>query len=362
MTVEKIFIAGPCFTGSRFEEDIAICTGNGVIEKIAPLKAINLSEADTVDMSQYILIPPFRDAHMHFMVDGRPAEEDEAQKILNIYLNNGIFSITDAGLKDAPGLAYKKEHNCYPEITTSGYAIYRHGCYGSFLGRGVCGIEDIKKAVKALCDSGADFIKVINSGIVSTHKPYHITEGGFTHEELAVIIGEVSQRGKKVVCHANSDMAVRGAVEAGAASIAHGYFVREETLCMMAEKRVSLVPTLYALKSLVPYLGAEDAGFISEIVAGHAKTIKLASDLGVELNVGSDSAAKGLAHGAGFFKEMEEFSAAGLSTEEVLRAACVDGIKVGNKANFLAATKEQTGKEGLRFRVIEGKVSAINGL
>lgn len=203
---------------------------------------------------------------------------------------------------------------------------------------------------------------MINSGIVSADKPYHVTEGGFRPEELEVIIGEASHRGKKVVCHASSDMAVRAAVVAGASSIVHGYFVREETLCMMAEKKVSLVPTIYALKGLLPLVGAEAAKHISDIAGGHLKTLKLASDLGVDIKVGSDSGAKGLGHGAGFFKELGEFSAAGLSKEEILRAACLDGIKVGDKAGFLAVTKGRIEKEGLRFMVIEGKVSAINGL
>lgn len=362
MSEEKIFIAGACFTGDRFDENIVIYTDNGIIEKIAPLNTINPDEADIVEMSEYILIPPFRDSHMHFMVDGRPADEDEAEKILTLYSNNGILAITDAGLKNAPGLPYKKTHKDYPEITTSGYAIHKRGFYGSFLGRGVCGKEEIKAAVKALCDAGADFIKVINSGVVSADKPYHVTEGGFSPEELEVIIGEASQRGKKVVCHANSDRAVRAAVVAGASSIVHGYFVGEEALCLMAEKKVSLVPTIYALKSILPFLGAGDAEHIIETIAGHIKTLKLASALGVELKVGSDSGAKGLGHGAGFFKEMGEFSAAGLSKEEIIRAACLDGIKVGEKASFLAVTKGRIEKEGLRFMVIEGKVSVINGL
>jgi hypothetical protein len=131
---------------------------------------------------------------------------------------------------------------------------------------------------------------------------------------------------------------------------------------MMAEKKVSFVPTIYALKSILPFSEAGDSKHSMEIIAGHIKTVRLASDLGVELKVGSDSGAKGLEHGEGFFREVEAFSAAGLSIEAVLRAACLNGIKAGGKANFLAVTKGPIKKESLRLIVIEGKIPELNCL
>jgi hypothetical protein len=51
------------------------------------------------------------------------------------------------------------------EVKTSGYAIYKKGTYGKFIGKGVGSFHDAKELIAQLCQQGVDYIKVINSGI-----------------------------------------------------------------------------------------------------------------------------------------------------------------------------------------------------
>src|SRR5271169_1508672 len=113
-------------------------------------------------------IPPFSDAHMHFMLEGKPLTASGFPDLKNAYVRSGIFSVSDMGHRSGIGLQAKALFNSDPtgiRVKSAGYAVYKKGTYGSFLGKGVSGISEIKKAVDEIADAGADFLKVINSGI-----------------------------------------------------------------------------------------------------------------------------------------------------------------------------------------------------
>ncbi len=279
-------------------------------------------------------IPPFVDAHIHFVVEGRPVNGEGIISIRNALLRYGIFSIRDMGYKTGIGLDAKKILGDSIIVKTAGYAIYRKGTYGVFLGRGVSEIHDIKDVVKGIAESGADFIKVVNSGVVCSKGSGVITPGGFSPEMLRVICSEANELGLTVVCHANGDESIRDAVIAGASSIEHGYFISEETLYLMKEKGVSWTPTVYALKSFSKILPAPEKRYLEEVVDRHLSYINLAASIGVKLNVGTDSGSKGVRHGESFFEELSLFRKAGLSIEQIFSAACMDEEEI-EKGNYL---------------------------
>lgn len=283
--------------------------------------------------------PPFRDAHMHFMIDGMPADTTAVAEIKERCLRCGIFSIDDMGHKSGIGLEAKRVLSGQMMVRTAGSALYKRGAYGSFLGKGVSGKEEIKRAVKEIADSGADFVKVINSGIVSSKGLNVVTEGGFSPEELKIIGSEAKENGLSFRCHANSDVSIKDAVIAGAASIEHGYFVSHETLLLMAEKNIPWTPTVYALLSLSPILPDNERLYIEEIIDKHLSLINYAASIGVQLNIGTDSGSKGVRHGESFFDELQLFQKAGLSSEQILSAACMSRDEI-EKGNFLIVKRD----------------------
>lgn len=284
-------------------------------------------------------IAPFRDSHMHFTVDGKPASAEKFLEIKKRYLRNGIFSVNDMGHATGIGL---KAKNCLDRqiaIKTAGFAIYKKGTYGAFLGKPVALKEEIRTIIKDISDAGADFIKVVNSGIVCTKGTELITEGGFSPEELEIISGEAKERNLELVCHANSDTAIRNSVAAGAKSVEHGFFVSRETLHMMAEAGTSWTPTVIALLSLTSELSSSERKYILEVIENHLISISYAASIGVRLNIGTDSGSRGVEHGASFFDEMQLFRKAGLSLEKTLSAACMGGEEM-EKGNFLLVKKD----------------------
>jgi len=284
-------------------------------------------------------IPPFRDAHMHFMIDGRPMMARALPEIIDHYRKCGIFSVCDMGHKSGIGLVAKKSLDGNFKVKTAGWALYRAGGYGSFIGKAVTGIESIRRAVAELSGAGADFIKVINSGIVGTRRSEPVTAGGFSPEELKVICQEAGARNLKVVCHANSDPAVRNAVLAGASSVEHGFLISSETIHMMAEAGTSWTPTAIALKKVIPFLETEGRKHMEEVVERHLLAINEASSAGVILKIGTDGGARDVRHGKSFFEELLMFRKAGLPLQRILAAACMSAEEVG-RGSYLLGRKD----------------------
>ncbi len=294
---------------------------------------------DVLGDSELIRIPPFADAHMHFTLSGRTASCDEMKAIIERYESCGIFSLKDMGHRSGIGLKTGRLAERRLTIRSSGYAIYKEGGYGAFLGRAVSGAEEIIQFVREVSNAGADFLKVINSGIVSLKGEISVTAGGFSTDELKTIVAEAQEKDLEVACHANSDRAVRDAVSSGVSSIEHGFFVSTETLHMMAESGVSWTPTVFALLSLTSTLGVSEKRRITEVIEGHLLSISYASSIGVNLRIGTDSGSKGVIHGESFIEELRLFRKAGLSIGQILSAACMDEEEM-ERGNFLLVDKD----------------------
>lgn len=303
-------------------------------------------------MTKYLLdkssrlyrIPPFRDSHMHFLRDGKPLTDDELPDMMDAYVRRGIFQVHDMGHKSRIGLRARELSMTELRVKTAIMAIYSRGGYGSFLGIGVENAGEIAKVIAEVTEAGADFIKVVNSGVVDIAGE-GVTAGGFSPEALTLICREAAARGLVVSCHANGDDSIRSAVEAGTASIEHGFFISNATLRMMADKGVAWTPTAYALLSLGSSLPGERKKYVEDIVARHLESIGYAASTGVRLQVGTDSGSAGVEHGSSFTEELRLFRKAGLPPERIIEAACMDEDEI-ERGNYLIVGEDfiETGK------------------
>lgn len=297
-------------------------------------------------------IPYFRDSHMHFTKEGKPVSTGDISEIGHTCKKYGIFAVDDMGHKSAAGLEAKRALAIEIKVRSAGWAIFRKGTYGVFLGRGVSGKEEIRKAIKEISDSGADFLKVINSGIVSLAGEGAVTAGGFSQEELKLIHGEAIEYNLDVRCHANSEIAIGNAIAAGTSSIEHGFFISKENIAAMVEKGVSWTPTVYALQSLTPTLRESERSHMEGVIDRHLSSIHYASSIGCRLRIGTDSGSKGVNHGLSFFDELLSFKRAGLTLQQILSAACVEteGMERGNfllvKKDFITTRKIEAAYQG----------------
>lgn len=245
------------------------------------------------------------DYHIHFYENGKVVSFERLNNIINLYLENNIKTIYDMGHKNALGIEAKKKFGEIINIKTCGYALYKDGGYGSFIGKAITSIKDIPKEINTLYKMGVDFIKVINSGIVTTDPENPVSKGGFKLEELKIIVEEAKSYGLKVACHVNGDEKIKESVLSGVSSIEHGFFISSETIIMMKEHNIEWTPTANALLSITKFLQGDERKYIEDIVNNHIEKIRMAKIMGIKINIGSDGGSKGIEHVKDFYKELK---------------------------------------------------------
>jgi imidazolonepropionase-like amidohydrolase len=280
---------------------------------------------------------------MHFLQGGKPVSLDGALALAAEYGRRGIFFIREMGTAGGLGLAVKKTLNCkHPgpvRLEACGQALSRKGTYGHFLGVGVAGRKEIQGAVKELAAAGADFLKLMHSGIVSLRKEAPITAGGFSREELQVLAEAGGQYGLPLHVHVNGDQAIREAAALPAASVEHGFFVTDETLHFLREQGVVWIPTIQALARLEKGLTADQRRERDRIVDRHLAAVAYAVSIGVRVRVGTDSGAGDLRPGVSFFEELRLLKKAGLSPAQIIEAACL-GPEENREGDFLLVRED----------------------
>jgi len=248
----------------------------GLITGIGPDAKIP-ANARVIDLGDATLMPGMIDSHVH--MDGEfhedyykgffedlmrfPAEQAlYAAKYAKETLEAGFTSVRDVGSTDFIAVSLKHAIDDGvtegPRMIVSNYAIGSTGGhadgqdllptmappYGPL--QGVCnGPDECRAAVRYQMKYGAGVIKFMPSGgVLSLKDPVDVPE--LTQAEMDAIVSEAHAWHRKVAAHCHGDLAAKMAIQAGVDSIEHGTFLQDDTLKLMKEKGVYLVPTLYA--------------------------------------------------------------------------------------------------------------------
>jgi imidazolonepropionase-like amidohydrolase len=286
---------------------------------------------DVLDYPGHIITPCFCDYHMHFFSH----IPEDINAVATDLKASGITRVFEGGDKSLSGLQAKDQLKNNLDIKAAGCAIYKKGSYGQYIGKGVESIRGAKELINKLKKEGADYIKVINSGIFLPETG-EISTGGFEARELKKIIRHAEDSGFKVACHTNGECAVREAVEAGASFIIHGLNVSDHTLSVMAEQGASLVPTVHAFASLKAVESKhEGARNIEKAVERQLSAVNSAYEKNVKILPGSDSGPAFIPCGVSFLEELKFFHKAGLDMDTIFKSAITGPFKKGMKADYL---------------------------
>lgn len=327
---EYVVISDAVLAESGFITDRAVRIKEGFITDIIPRGRIN-NNLTVLDFSGYRIAPCFCDRHLHFFQKNR----ENIEGIIHVLKSNGITNVCDGGDPHGYGMEVKKSLKDGLAVQTAGYALYKKGTYGRYIGRAVASLKEAEYMIESLYQRGADYIKVVNSGVFSPADAT-LSSGGFALAELKQIVAFAGARGLSVVCHANGDDAVRDAVKAGVSTIVHGLGVSSESLAIMAETEISFIPTLNAFASLASIDSEKQPRKkIREAVARHLVALMEASDRGVKVLPGSDAGPAVIPYGTSFLRELDLFEKAGMSIENILLSAAAERLIPGAPADFL---------------------------
>lgn len=110
--------------------------------------------------------------------------------------------------------------------------------------------EQAVHTVREWRKQGVDQIKVMaTGGVLSNHDDPGAPS--FSLEEFKAIVQEANRRGMDVCAHAHGDKGILEATLAGVRSIEHGSLLSPATATEMKKRGTFLVPTLYALESIL---------------------------------------------------------------------------------------------------------------
>ncbi len=260
----------------------------------------------------------FGECHAHLFMNGynyreavelhsnQPKEDDIREK-LRQYQGQGVTFVRDGG--DALGvsaLAKKIAPEYGIDYRTPLFAIHKNGHYGGIVGYGFDNRREYHSLVKRAIREGADFIKVMFSGILDFGRDGALTEEPLEAEEIREMIHIAHEEGMTVMAHVNGADAVRNAVEAGVDSVEHGNFMDEDCLQALAESNAVWVPTYVTITNLIGS-GRFDDESLRRLAAQQGERIRRGFALGAKIALGSDAGAYRVPHAQGIIDEYREF-------------------------------------------------------
>ena len=233
-------------------------------------------------------------------------QEQDIREKLKQYQDSGVTFVREGG--DVLGVS-SRAAQLAPEygITYRSpvFAIHRNGHYGGIVGYGFDTMKEYHSLVKKAAGEGADFIKVMFSGIMDFAREGHLTEEPLDKGDIREMIHIAHEEGFAVMAHVNGAKAVLNAVEAGVDSVEHGNFVDEDCLQAMAESRAVWVPTYVTITNLIGSGRFDDASLL-RLKEHQGEKIKRGWELGVKIALGSDAGAFCVPHGQGIWDEYRE--------------------------------------------------------
>ncbi|HUG12909.1 MAG TPA: amidohydrolase family protein [Opitutaceae bacterium] len=339
-----------------------------------------------VSASDVTMVPGLADAHAHLFLEGGELEFDRraeylkqdatallaaAMPRLEKLVRLGVIGVRDAGDKDGVGLAISKlckqrreavGHSAgqqndlqrggsetrptpdaasfMPYLDSPGAAIHHRGRYGSFMGGALEDYASPAECVAARVAAGADRIKLIPTGIINFKAGAVTTDPQMKVDELHQLVAAARAAGLQTFAHASGDAGIERVIEAGVDSVEHGFFVRDDQLARMRDRRIAWVPTFAPVQVQLDHAArfgwdATVANHLKRILDNHAASLARAHAMGVIIIAGSDAGSCGVPHGVGLLRELELMELAGMPPVAVINSATGAGAeRLGYREKF----------------------------
>lgn len=333
------------------EDGVITAVGHGAADRVRAADGSVPPGIETVDATGQTLLPGLVDAHVHLLAENVGAIEHvltpfsmqfyDSVRHMERTLACGITTARDAGGADL-GLKVAQATGVIagPRVRISVNLIGQTGGHADhwvpsgveipFLaahpGRpsGVGdGPDEVRRRTRLMFRAGADQIKICTTGGVlsPTDDPRH---SQMTLEEIRAVVEEAEAQESYVLAHAQGVGGIRNAVLGGVRSIEHGIYLDDETIQLMIDHDVFLVPTLVAPQSVLRAVGSgrtmspQVMAKAHAVVEIHQAAVARAVQGGVRIAFGTDTGVG--VHGTNL-EELSLMADCGMSLEQTLTAA-----------------------------------------
>ena len=249
------------------------------------------------------------DCHMHMVLDGidwraaihrhrdKPLES-WVRAVLAVYRDKGFTWLRDGGDRWGVGALARDLAPQYGiTYRTPLSPLCKAGHYGAFIGTKFDNLREYATLVQKLKADGADFIKIMISGLMDFDRFGVLTEEGLEDSEIREMIRIAHGEGMAVMAHGNGTKNVLAAAEAGVDSIEHGAYLHPEALQAMAEAGTVWVPTLSTVGNLRGK-GRFSEQAVQAILENALANTALFARMGGLIAPGTDAGAWAVPHGA----------------------------------------------------------------
>ena len=249
------------------------------------------------------------DCHMHMILDGyewRSAiarhdpvpDEEWICKILKTYQHLGFTYLRDGGDRWGAGAKARQLAAQYGITYRTPLApLCKAGHYGTFIGEKYENFKEYADLVRKHREKGADFIKIMISGLMDFDRCGVLTEPGFPAEEIRELIHIAHEEGFSVMAHCNGARTAEAAARFGVDSIEHGAYLDSDALQAMKGNGCIWCPTLSTIGNL-----RGKGRFAEEAVQAILKTamenVASFAAIGGILAPGTDAGAWAVPHGS----------------------------------------------------------------
>ena len=246
------------------------------------------------------------DCHIHMVLDGvdwreairrhrEKPEDDFIRAALRTWQEQGYTYLRDGGDRWGVGARARCLAADYGITYRTPLApLCKEGHYGSFIGLTYRTEKEYAALVRQQKQDGADFIKIMISGLMDFHRFGVLTEPGLPGSEIKMLIHIAHEEGMAVMAHANGARTVEAAAAAGLDSVEHGAYLDAGALAAMEENSTVWVPTLSTIGNLLGK-GRFPEGEVSAILESALENLRAFKGL---VAPGTDAGAWAVPHGS----------------------------------------------------------------
>ena len=350
-------------TGSAPIEKGAVVVDGKIIKSVCNEREyVELPDAEVIDIEDGTIMPGFIDLHTHLgcmgttnaiMVYTLSPYEKTCQAVHDMarLLEVGFTSVREVGgfanyLKDpiAKGLV------AGPRITAAGQVLTQTGGHNDLIHKFpvsfhervdssiiVDGIDEVRKGCRLQFRAGADFIKIMTTGGV-TSQGDSPKNRQFSDSEIMAAVEEAEMQGTYVATHAQTLPGIKSSLRCGVKSIEHVFEIDDEAIELFLENDAWIIPTFTILRcyidriDMLPVTVAEKARWAYEM---HRNSISRAYKAGIKIGYGTDliSDPDICPYGEKNLMEFFYLSEIGMTPMEAIMAATKTASEVTMKAD-----------------------------
>ena len=264
------------------------------------------------------------DCHMHMILDGyewksaiarhkEKPDEGFIRQVLQTYQDLGYTYLRDGGDRWDAGKRSREIAKEYGITYRTPLApLCKKGHYGAFIGLAWENFGEYRDLVAQHKKNGADFIKIMISGLMDFDHFGVLTEEGLPPEEIRELIHIAHDEGMAVMSHCNGARTAEAAAAAGVDSIDHGAYLDTDALQAMEDNGTVWVPTLSTIGNLRGK-GRFNEDAVRRILDSALENVSQYKGL---LAAGTDAGAWAVPHGS--TTEEGYFAMAGVGEERLL--------------------------------------------